>query len=174
MCFYVLIYAMCKTFTRFCVYIFLARWLIELMFLSSFSLCITVQYISWVCISNQVDHTSLVSVLECCESAIIVQVFLSPWSNGTTNWLKRTIYHTRSEQANDLTRVRTHDHALDASTLTITPDIQNSIEIAKIQKAVGTIRPWAKKYLSIDRRLATLRDRYHRQIQMYINVQRYI
>jgi hypothetical protein len=29
-------------------------------------------------------------------------------------------------------------------------DIQNSIEIAKIQRAVGgTIRPWAKKYLTL-------------------------
>jgi hypothetical protein len=38
-----------------------------------------------ICINNRVDHTSLVSVLECCESAINVQLFLSPWSNGTTN-----------------------------------------------------------------------------------------
>ena len=40
-------------------------------------------------------------------------------------------------------------------------DIQSSIEIAKIQRAVGgTIRPRAMKYLNIDRRLATLKDKY--------------
>ena len=40
-------------------------------------------------------------------------------------------------------------------------DIQNSIEIAEIQRADGgIIRPQAKKYLNIDRRLATLKDRY--------------
>ena len=40
-------------------------------------------------------------------------------------------------------------------------DIQNSIEIAKIQRAVGgTIRPWAKKYLNIDRWLTTRKDIY--------------
>ena len=39
-------------------------------------------------------------------------------------------------------------------------DIQNSIEIVKIQRTVGgIIRPRAKKYLNIDRRLATLKDR---------------
>jgi hypothetical protein len=38
---------------------------------------------------------------------------------------------------------------------------QNSIEIAKIQRAVGgIIRPRAKKYLKIDSRLATPKDRY--------------
>jgi hypothetical protein len=36
-------------------------------------------------IRNQVDCTSLVSVLERCESAINVQIFLGPWANGTTN-----------------------------------------------------------------------------------------
>ena len=40
------------------------------------------QYIADI---SQVDHISLVSVLKCCESAINVQVFLGPWSNGTTN-----------------------------------------------------------------------------------------
>ena len=40
-------------------------------------------------------------------------------------------------------------------------DIQNSIEIAKIQRAIGgTIRPRAKKYFNIDRQLATLKDIY--------------
>jgi hypothetical protein len=54
-----------------------------------------------------------------------------------------------------------HAHPNTYTAIQLFKDIQNSIEIAKIQRAVGgTIRPRAKKYLNIDRRLATLKDRY--------------
>jgi hypothetical protein len=43
-----------------------------------------------------------------------------------------------------------HAHPNTYTAIQLFKDIQNSIEIAKIQRAVGTIRPWAKKYLSID------------------------
>jgi hypothetical protein len=39
------------------------------------------------------------------------------------------------------------------------------LHIANIQRAVGgTIRPRDKKYLNIDRRLATLKDRYQTDV----------
>ena len=51
-------------------------------------------------------------------------------------------------------------------------DIQNSIEIAKIQRTVGgTIRPRAKKYLNIDRQLATLKDRYQTGVITWLLMQ---
>jgi hypothetical protein len=54
-----------------------------------------------------------------------------------------------------------HAHPNIYTAMQLFKDIQNSIEIAEIQRAVGgIIRPWAKKYLNIDRRLATLKYRY--------------
>ena len=54
-----------------------------------------------------------------------------------------------------------HAHPNIYTAMQLFKDIQNSIEIAEIQRAVGgIIRPRAKKYLNIDRRLATLKDRY--------------
>jgi hypothetical protein len=51
-----------------------------------------------------------------------------------------------------------HAHPNIYNVIQLFKDIQNSIEIAKIQRTVGgTIRPRAK---NIDRRLATLKDRY--------------
>jgi hypothetical protein len=45
-----------------------------------------------------------------------------------------------------------HAHPNFYTAMQLFKDIQNSIEIAKIQRAVvSTIRPWAKKYLNIDR-----------------------
>jgi hypothetical protein len=56
---------------------------------------------------------------------------------------------------------RWHAHPNIYTAIQLFKKIQNSIEIAKIQRAVGgTIRPQAKKYLNVDRRLATLKDRY--------------
>jgi len=56
---------------------------------------------------------------------------------------------------------RWHAHPNIYTVIQLFKDIQNSIEIAKIQRAVGgTIRPRAKKYLNIDPWLATLKDRY--------------
>ena len=60
-----------------------------------------------------------------------------------------------------LKKMTQHAHPNIYTTIQLFKDIQNSIEIAKIQRAVGgTIRPRAKKYLNIDRWLATLKDRY--------------
>jgi hypothetical protein len=54
-----------------------------------------------------------------------------------------------------------HAHPNIYNAMQLFKDIQNSIEIAEIQRAVGgIIRPRAKKYLNIDRRLATLKYRY--------------
>jgi hypothetical protein len=54
-----------------------------------------------------------------------------------------------------------HAHPNIYTAIQLFKDIQNSIEIAKIQRALGgIIRPRTKKYLNIDRRLATLKDRY--------------
>ena len=54
-----------------------------------------------------------------------------------------------------------HAHPNIYNAMQLFKDIQNSIEIAEIQRAVGgIIRPRAKKYLNTDRRLATLKDRY--------------
>jgi hypothetical protein len=54
-----------------------------------------------------------------------------------------------------------HAHPNIYTAIQLRKDIQNSIEIAKIHRAVGgTFRPRDKKYLNIDRRLATLEDRY--------------
>jgi hypothetical protein len=60
-----------------------------------------------------------------------------------------------------LMKMTQHAHPNIYTAIQIFKDIQSSIGMAKIQRAVGgTIRPWAKKYLNIDRRLATLEDRY--------------
>ena len=54
-----------------------------------------------------------------------------------------------------------HAHPNIYNAMQLFKDIQNSIEIAEIQRAVGgIIRPRAKKYLKIDSRLATPKDRY--------------
>jgi hypothetical protein len=54
-----------------------------------------------------------------------------------------------------------HAHPNIYTAIQLRKDIQNSIEIAKIQRAIGgTIRPRAKKYFNIDRQLATLKDIY--------------
>jgi hypothetical protein len=60
-----------------------------------------------------------------------------------------------------LKKMTQHAHSNIYTAIQLFKDIQNSIEITTIQRAVGgTIRPRAKKYLNIDRRLATLKDRY--------------
>ena len=72
-------------------------------------------------------------------------------------WKESNHIHT----ANKLKNMTQHAHPNIYTAIQLFKDIQNSIEIANIQRAVGdTIRPRAKKYLNIDRRLATLKDRY--------------
>ena len=54
-----------------------------------------------------------------------------------------------------------HSHPNIYTAIQMFKDIQNSNEIRKIQIAAGgTIRPRAKKYLNIDRRLSILKERY--------------
>jgi hypothetical protein len=60
-----------------------------------------------------------------------------------------------------LKKMTQHAHPNIYTAIQLFKDIQNSIEIATIQRALGgTIRPRTRKYLNIDRRLATLKDRY--------------
>jgi hypothetical protein len=58
---------------------------------------------------------------------------------------------TLNDVTSKLKNMTQHAHPNFYTAIQLFKDIQNSIEIAKIQRAVGTIRPWAKKYLSIDR-----------------------
>jgi hypothetical protein len=60
-----------------------------------------------------------------------------------------------------LKKMTQHAHPNIYTAIQLFKDIQNSIEIATIQRALGgTIRPRTRKYLNIDRRLAILKDRY--------------
>ncbi|KAK3102328.1 hypothetical protein FSP39_010519, partial [Pinctada imbricata] len=62
-----------------------------------------------------------------------------------------------------LKRIVQHAHPNIYTTIQTFKDLQNANEINRIQRAVGgSIRPKAKKYLTIDHRLSTLKDRYQR------------
>ncbi|KAK3086797.1 hypothetical protein FSP39_023606, partial [Pinctada imbricata] len=54
-----------------------------------------------------------------------------------------------------------HAHPNIYTAIQMIKDVENANEITRIQRAAGgTTRPKCKKYLNIDRRLVTLKDRY--------------
>ena len=62
-----------------------------------------------------------------------------------------------------LKRIVQHAHPNIFTTIQTFKDLQNANELNRIQRAAGgSIRPKAKKYLTIDHRLTTLKDRYQR------------
>jgi hypothetical protein len=59
---------------------------------------------------------------------------------------------TLNDVTSKLKNMTQHAHPNFYTAIQLFKDIQNSIEIAKIQRAVvSTIGPWAKNYLNIDR-----------------------
>ena len=92
------------------------------------------------------------------------------WNNYGTEGPRTTNsiegWHTK------LKTMTQHAHPNIYNVIQLFKNIQNSIEIAKIQRTVGgTIRPRAKKYLNIDRQLATLKDRYQTGVITWLLMQ---
>ncbi|XP_060080916.1 uncharacterized protein LOC132560271 [Ylistrum balloti] len=80
-------------------------------------------------------------------------------------------FHTEGPRATNsvkgwhskIKKMTQHAHPNIYSAIQMFKDIQNANEINRIQGAAGgTMRPRPKKYMNIDRRLSTLKERYHR------------